>query len=115
MPGLTSVDVVEEHADTVVIKTSEGLMKRHNISTRVEDDGVTVEFDEQYQAGSRVTVNSYFVHEFVTTDHGVMHQLVVRDVAAPGFLGFFSRKFGGSKMGTALLTAERTYFETPPS
>ena len=32
MPGLTSVDLVEEHADTVVIKTNEGLMKRHNIS-----------------------------------------------------------------------------------
>jgi hypothetical protein len=113
MPGLTSVDLVEEHADAIVIKTNEGLMKRSNISTRVEDDRVTVEFDEEYQAGSKVTVNSHFVHEFVATDHGLTHQLAVRDVAAPGFLGFFYRKFGSSKMGTALLTAEKTYFETP--
>jgi hypothetical protein len=63
MPGLTSVDLVEERADEVVIKTNEGLMNRHNISTRVEDDRVSVEFDEEYQAGSKVTVNSHFVHE----------------------------------------------------
>ncbi len=76
---------------------------------------MTVEFDEEYQAGSKVTVTSHFVHEFVAADRGLTHRLVVRDVAAPGFLGFFYRKFGGSKMGTALLAAEKAYFETSPS
>ena len=111
MPGLTSVDLVEEHANAVIITTNEGLMKRHNILTRAEDDRVTIEFDEEYQAGSKVTVNSHSLHQFVATDHGVTHHLVVRDVAAPGFLGFFYRKFGSSKIGQALLTAEKTYLE----
>ena len=38
--------------------------------------------------------------------------LVVRDVTAPGLLGFFYRRFGSSKIGKALLAAEKTYFET---
>ena len=115
MPGLTTVDLVEENPDTVIIKTNEGLMTRHNVVTRVNDDGITIEFDEEYQAGSKVTVNSHPLHRFVGTDHGVTHHLVVRDVAAPGLLGFFYRKFGGSKIGKALLTAEKTYFEKSSS
>ena len=112
MPGLTSVDLVEERADGVTIRTNEGLMNRHNIVTRVDDESVTIEFDEEYQAGSKVTVNSHSVHRFATTDHGVTHHLVVRDVTARGILGFFYRKFGSAKMGKALLTAEKTYLET---
>ena len=112
MPGLASVDLVEAHADAVTITTNEGLMKRHDIVTQVDEDGVSIEFDEEYQAGSKVTVNSHLVHRFVATDHGVQHHLVVRDVTAPGLLGFFYRRFGSSKIGKVLLAAEKTYFET---
>ena len=112
MPGLTNVALVEQHPDAVIITTNEGQMKRNNVSTRVEDDRVTIEFDEEYQAGSKVTVNSHATHQFTPTNNGVTHRLTIRDVTAPGLLGFFYRKFGSSKIGNALLTAEKTYLET---
>jgi hypothetical protein len=52
MPGLTSVEFVEQGSDFVTIRTNEGLMKRTNISKRIEAESVIVEFDEEYQAGS---------------------------------------------------------------
>ncbi len=111
MPGLSTVDLVEAKPHAVTIRTNEGLMKRHNIVTRFDNDSATIEFDEKYEAGSKVTVRSHSLHRFVATDHGVMHHLVVRDVVAPGILGFFYRKFGSSKIGNALLTAEKSHFE----
>ncbi len=108
MPGLTSVTLADQHPDIVIITTSEGLMKRTNVSTRVEEDQVTIE----YQAGSKVTVNSHSIHQFIPTEHGVAHRLTVRDITAPGLLGFFYRKFGRSKIGKALMTAEKTYLES---
>jgi hypothetical protein len=59
-----------------------------NISTRIEADRVVMEFDERYEAGSKVTVTSHFSDEFTTSDSGMIHRLVISDVAAPGFLGF---------------------------
>jgi len=111
LPGMTSVDLVEQDADSVTIRTNEGLMVRSGISTREEPDGVVMEFDEQYQAGSRVTVNTHFMDEFTASDSGMAHRLVMSNVAAPGFLGFFYRKFGGSKMGKGYLTAYKAHFE----
>ena len=102
MPGLTTVALVEELPDAVIITTNEGTMKRRNIMTQVNDDSVTIEFDEEYQAGSKVTVNSHALHRFAVSEKGVTHHLVVRDVVAPGLLGFFYRKFGSSKIGKAL-------------
>ena len=111
MPGLTSVELVDQGTDSVTLKTSEGLMRRTSIAKRIEDDRVVVEFDEEYRAGPRVTVTSHFVDEFAPSDTGVTHRLVVSDVEAPGFLGFFYRRFGRSKMGDAFLTAYKDYFE----
>ena len=111
MPGLTSVELVEQRADAVTIRTNEGLMKRTNISTRARPDRVVIEFDEEYKAGSKVTTNSHFCHEFVANDHGVTHLVVIRDVVAPGLLGFFYRTFGSSKMGNSFLTAHKAYLE----
>lgn len=48
MPGLSSVDLVEQASDSVTIKTNEGLMERTNIVKRVGSAGVVVEFDERY-------------------------------------------------------------------
>ena len=45
----------------MTIRTNEGLMKRTNISKRIEAESVSVEFDEEYEAGSTVTTTSHFV------------------------------------------------------
>ncbi|KAA3662500.1 MAG: hypothetical protein DWQ04_13310, partial [Chloroflexi bacterium] len=71
MPGLTSVELMEQGDNFVTIKTNEGLMKRTNISKRIEAERVVVEFDEEYQAGSKVTTKSHFLDEFTTIDNGV--------------------------------------------
>ena len=111
MPGLTSVELVEQGGDFVTIKTNEGLMKRTNFSKRIEAKRVVVEFDEEYQAGSKVTTKSHFLDEFTTSDTGVKHRTVISGVEAPGFLGFFYRNFGKSNTGNAFLQAYKTYFE----
>ena len=111
MPGLTTVELVEQGSDAVTIKTNEGLMKRTNISKRIELDRVVVDFDEQYAAGSGITVTSHYSDEFSESDTGVAHRVVISDVEAPGFLGFFYRRFGSSKMGNAFLSANKAHFE----
>jgi hypothetical protein len=111
MPGLTSVELVDQGSDSVTIKTNEGLMKRTNISKRIEAERVVVEFDEEYQAGSRVTTKSHFLDEFATSDTGVKHRIVMSGVEAPGLLGFFYRKFGSSNIGNAFLASYKAYFE----
>ena len=111
MPGLTSVELVEQGSDFVTIKTNEGLMKRTNITKRIEAESVVVEFDEEYQASSMVTVKSHYMDEFTSSDTGVKHRTVISGVEAPGFLGFFYREFGKSSTGKALLESYKTYFE----
>lgn len=114
MPGMTSVELVEQGPDFVTIKTNEGLMRRTNISKQVDAKRVVVDLDEEYEAGSKVKATSHFSDEFTTSDTGVTHHLVISDLAAPGFLGFFYRTFGSSKMGSAFLTAYKAYFEKQP-
>ncbi len=111
MPGMTSVELLEQGSDFVTIRTNEGLMKRTNISKRIEGENVTVEFDEEYQAGSKVTSNSHFLDEFAPSDAGVRHRTVMTGVEASGLLGFFYRKFGSSNMGNAFLNSYKAYFE----
>ena len=111
MPGLTSVELVEQGRDFVVIRTNEGLMTRTTISKLIEAERVVVEFDEEYQAGSKVTTTTHFLDEFVASDSGVRHRAVISGVKAPGFLGFFYRMFGSSNTGTAVLNSYKTYFE----
>jgi len=43
LPGLTSVELVDQDSDSVTIRTNEGLMKRTNIAKRVEAESVVVE------------------------------------------------------------------------
>ena len=111
LPGMSGVEPVEQDGDSVTIKTNEGLMKRTNILRRIEADSVSIEFDEEYQAGSRVTTNTHFVDEFSTSSGGVTHHVVMSDVKAPGLLGFFYRKLGGASTGNAFLTSYKAYFE----
>ena len=111
IPGITSVELVDQRHDSVTIRTNEGLMKRTNLTKHFEPERVVVEFDETYEAGSKVTTDSHFTHEFIGSDRGVTHRLVMSDVEAPGFLGFFYQRFGASKTGNAFLTAYKHYFE----
>lgn len=112
MPGLTSVELVEQSSDSVTIRTNEGLMKRTNITSRPGPAGLVVELDETYEAGSKVTTTSHFRDEFTSRGSGVTHRLVISDVEAPGFLGFFYRRFGGKKMGNAFLKAYEDHLTT---
>ena len=112
MPGLTSVEIVDQGGDFVTIKTNEGLMKRTNISKHIEAERVVVEFDEEYEAGLGVTTKSHFLDEFTTNDSGIRHRTVISDVESSGLLGFFYRKFGNSSIGNAFLTSYKNYFET---
>jgi len=59
-------------------------MKRTNISKRIEAERVVVEFDEVYDAGSRVTVTSHFSEEFTAGATGVTYRIVISDFEAPG-------------------------------
>jgi hypothetical protein len=111
MPGLTSVDLVEQGSDYVIIKTNEGLMKRKYISKTIHADQVIVEFDEDYQAGLIGTVKSHYYIEFKKRDAGVEVRVILSNIEAPGILGFFYRTFGKSSIGNAVLSSYKTYFE----
>ncbi len=111
MPGLTSVELVEQGSDFVTIKTNEGLMKRTNISKHIENESVIVELDEEYQAGSMTTTKSHILDEFTTSGKIVKHRVVITNVEASGLLGFFYRNFGKSNTGGAYLNSYKTYFE----
>jgi hypothetical protein len=70
-----------------------------------------MEYDERYEAWSKVTTTAHFLDEFVASGTGVTYRLVITGVEAPGFLGFFYRTLGGSKTGSAFLAAHKAYFE----
>ncbi|MBT8212188.1 MAG: hypothetical protein KJN71_03475 [Acidimicrobiia bacterium] len=110
MPGITNVELVDQGADFVTIKTNEGVMKRTNIFKRFDAGGVAVELDEEYQAGSKITTTGHFSEQYTVGD-GVTHRLVISDVSAPGFLGFFYRKFGSARTGNAFLKASKDHLE----
>lgn len=111
MPGLTSVELVEQGNDFVTIKTSEGIMKRTNISKHIESKHVVIEFDEEYRAGALITTKSHFFEQFSSSDYGVKHRFIISDVESSGLLGFFYRKFGNSNIGNAFLKSYKDYFE----
>ncbi len=105
MPGMTSVEVLDKSADSVTIQTNEGTMTRTAIAVNLDHDPVTLDVDEEYQAGTTVTATAHFRDEFSPTDGGVSHRLVISDLTASGLLGFFYRRLGSAKMGSAFLTA----------
>ncbi|MGB9373611.1 MAG: hypothetical protein WCA82_05565 [Jiangellales bacterium] len=109
MPGMTSVEVLEKSAGSVVIQTNEGTMTRTAITVSLDHDPVTLDVDEEYQAGTSVTTTAHFRDEFTPTDTGVSHRLIISDLTASGVLGFFYRRLGSAKMGSAFLTAYATH------
>lgn len=111
MPGMTSVKLVDQGEDFVTIETNEGIMKRTNISVDSIKDKVSIEFDEEYQAGKTITTNSHFLHEFSSEGDIIKHKMIISGLKAPGFMGFFYRNFGNKSIGKAFLDAHRQYFE----
>ena len=116
MPSLSSVELVEQGADFATIKTNEGLMKRTNVTKTVTETSVVVASDEEYRAGSSITVTTHFVDEFTASPAGVKHRAILSGVEAPGFMGFFYKKFGKNSIGSAYLKAHKDFFErlAPP-
>lgn len=112
MPGLTSVDLVEQGNDYIIIKTNEGIMKRTNISKKDTDNSLIIEFDEEYQTVKGIKVISHTVNTFESDNHNVNHHLVISDVSADGLLGFLYRQFGKSSIGVATLNSYKTFFES---
>ena len=112
MPGLSSVELIEQGSDFVTIRTSEGLMKRTNITARFGADSVVVELDEAYQAGSLVATKAHFRDEFNASGTGIAHRTVISGLEAPGFLGFFYRKLGSASIGKAFLKAYKSFLES---
>lgn len=110
---MTSVELMEQGNDSVIIRTNEGLLTRTNISKHTQADRVVVDFDERYEAGSKLTTTARFRDEFSASDTRVTHRLVIRDVEAPGFLGSFYQRFGSSKTCNVFLTAYKAYLEAP--
>ena len=111
MPGMADIELVEQGDDFVTIRTNEGLMKRTNISVSSAVDSIVVEFDEVYQAGSKVTASTHFREEFTAGDGAVICSLVMSNVEASGVLGFFYRTLGSGNMGKAFLAAYKGYLE----
>lgn len=111
MSGLTSVELVESGENSLTIMTNEGLMTRTNISIVKSDDSIIVQFDEEYRAGKTITTNSHFFEEFSAKDNKVIQRIIISDLKAPGFMGFFYRTFGSKNIGNAFLGSYKKYFE----
>ena len=110
MPGLSTVELVEQSPDSLVIRTNEGVMTRTGLTKTFDEDRVVVEFDEVYQAGSVVTASSHFREVFTpSSDGGVTFELTISGMEAPGVLGFFYRNFGSSNIGKAFLESRQTW------
>ena len=109
MPGMTSVELIEQGSDFVTIKTNEGIMKRTNISVVSNKGKITIEFDEEYHAGKTITTNSHFVEEFEAKDNEIKLRIEISNLKAPGFMGFFYRNFGSKNIGNSFLKAYENY------
>ncbi len=111
MPGMTTVELIEQGSDYVTIKTNEGIMNRTNISVISKEDNIIIEFDEEYKAGKTITANSHFVEKFNVLDNNVVLHLEISNLKAPGFLGFFYRNFGSKNIGSAFLASYKKLLE----
>ena len=109
MPGMTSVELMEQGSDFVTIKTNEGIMKRTNISIVSNNGKIIVEFDEEYQAGKTITTNTHFVEEFEAKENEIQLRLEISNLKVPGFMGFFYRNFASKNIGNAFLNAYENY------
>lgn len=111
MPDMTSVVLVEQGADFVTFKTNAGLVKRTNIDIRLTDEGISVEYAEEYWAGKLIAGISHVMDAFTPGRSGLTHTTTISGVEAPGFGGFFSRSLDVDALGSALQAAQRAHIE----
>lgn len=111
MPGISHAELLEQGIDFLIIKTNEGIMKRTNMKKIITKDAISVEFDEEYRAGKMITTSTHFFDEFTSMRNGMIHKSTISDVKATGILGFFYTKFGGNKIGNAILKSHKIYLE----
>jgi hypothetical protein len=111
MPGINMAKLVKQGSNHLTIKTNEGIMKRDNISKKIQKDMITVEFDEKYQAGNKITTRSHHLEEYTLNGSKINYHLIISNVNASGFLGFFYRIFGKKNIGNAILKSHKAYFE----
>ena len=111
MPGINMSELIEQGTNHVTIKTNEGVMKRTNISKNIQKNTTIIEFDEEYQAGNKITTTSHHLEEYTLNGSKINYHLIISDVKASGFLGFFYRIFGKKNIGNAILKSHKTYFE----
>lgn len=109
MPGMRGVELLETGAESVVVRTDEGLMTRTAMHRLADARRVVVDCDEHYRAGRAVTATSHMRVEAVPDGDGVLVRITVTDLAAPGPLGFVYRLFGAQRMGKAWLDAYEGY------
>jgi len=111
MPGINVAELVKQGDNFVTIKTNEGLMKRKNISKKIQENTIVIEFDEEYQAGKSITTRSHHLEEYIVNDSKINYRLIISNVTASGFLGLLYRIFGKKNIGNAILKSYKTYFE----
>jgi hypothetical protein len=111
MPGLVGVELIDQGVDFVKIRTNEGIMMRSNIKIQHNSSGLVIEFHEEYQAGKLITTNCNFSQEFIKSETGVNHHIIISNLEAPGFLGFIYKNFSKYSIGKAFLNAYKIYFE----
>ncbi len=109
-PGMTTVELIKQGVDFVTIKTNEGTMKRTNISVDISENKILVEFDEEYST-SKITTNSHFVEKFEARNDNIELHIEIRNLVAPGFLGFFLRNFGSKNIGNGFLDSYKKILE----
>ena len=103
-PGMTTVELIEHGKDYVTIKTNEGTMKRTNISIERTENKIIVDLDEEYIT-SKITTSSHIMEIFEVKNDKIELTIEIRNLVAPGFLGFFLRNFGGKNIGNGFLNS----------
>ncbi len=111
MPGISSVELIEQGLTHVILKTNEGLMNRSNISLETGDHKITLRYDEEYKAGKTITARSNFTEEYTEVDSSISFRIIISDLKARGFVGFFYKNFGSKNIGNAFLSAYQKFFE----
>ena len=82
-----------------------------NSRKNIQKNTTIIEFDEEYQAGNKITTTSHHLEEYTLNGSKINYHLIISDVKASGFLGFFYRIFGKKNIGNAILKSHKTYFE----
>jgi hypothetical protein len=111
MPGMTKSEIEKTGSDYVHIRTNEGFMKRTNVKKIVDDEKVLIEFDESYDGGKLVNVNSHYQLEFKGHDDHIHLTCTIDLIKSRGFLGIVYKLFSSKSIGNATLKVYKSIIE----